>query len=292
VLLLGSIDGLVLHNAIPGIEIVAEQGNEVIVRAGGGVVWHELVLWSLRHGLGGLENLALIPGSVGAAPMQNIGAYGVELKEVFERLEAIELSTGQLHTFGPADCAFGYRDSFFKQDGRGRFFLSHVCLRLTRRQHRLNTSYGAIQSVLSAQGIPHPSPARVAAAVIHIRRSKLPEWTRLGNAGSFFKNPLVDYAAYEQLQARYPDMPAYPQPDGQVKLAAGWLIDQCGWKGKREGAVGTYPQQALVIVNYGGATGGEILSFSEKIQAGVAERFGVHLEREVNTAGEKHNLAT
>lgn len=289
VLLLADIPGLVIHNRITGIELTAETDAYVEVTAGGGVVWHELVLWSLRHGYGGLENLALIPGSVGAAPMQNIGAYGVELAEVFVRLRAYEWAAGEVRTFEKAACAFGYRDSYFKQAGRDRFVITEVTLRLTKENHRRETSYGAIQTQLAEMGIARPGPAAIAAAVIAIRREKLPDWTRLGNAGSFFKNPLVSPEHFRELLERYPAMPSYPRADGQVKLAAGWLIDQAGWRGRRDGAVGCYEQQALVIVNHGGARGRDVLAFSEKIQASVAERFGVHLEREVNTVGNAHS---
>lgn len=282
VLLVEDTPGLVLHNQIPGIEVIKEEGNEVVIAAGGGVIWHELVHWTLDHGLGGLENLALIPGSVGAAPIQNIGAYGVELAQVFERLEALELASGRLHIFGPSDCEFGYRNSFFKQEGKGKFVISRVLLRLTRADHRINTSYGAIQQTLEERRIHQPTPRDVADAVIDIRQSKLPDWRVLGNAGSFFKNPTVSPAVVEELLVEYPRMPHYPAGDGLLKLAAGWLIDQRGWRGRREGAVGCYDKQALVIVNYGGATGREVLTFSERVAADVEAHFGVALEREVN----------
>lgn len=286
ILLLGDIPGWVLHNAIRFIDVHRETSEEVVIKVGGGLNWHQLVLHSLRQGWSGIENLALIPGTVGAAPIQNIGAYGVELEAVFEQLEAIELATGQRQTFGPADCQFGYRYSCFKDPAmKGRFLITAVYLRLRKSRPELRTEYGAIQQQLSTWHIADPTPADVAAAVIEIRRSKLPDWLQLGNAGSFFKNPLVSAQKAAELQQVFPNIPAYPQGTGKVKLAAGWLIDQCGWKGKREGKVGCYEKQALVIVNHGGASGQEVLAFSDRITKDVEDRFGVQLEREVNTVG-------
>lgn len=285
ILPLGYIPGLVLHNQLKGIEVEAETDSHVWLSAGGGVVWHELVMESLSHAYGGLENLALIPGSAGAAPIQNIGAYGLELKDVFARLEAIDLTTGETVVFEEADCRFGYRDSVFKQEVKGQYFISRLVLRLTRKDHAIRTDYGAIGAQLAAEGITTPDIGSVAQAVMQIRSSKLPDWRQLGNAGSFFKNPLVPELQALALQEQYPQMPLFAQGAGWVKLAAGWLIDQCGWKGQRDGAVGCYDKQALVLVNYGGATGEEVLAFSEKIMDSVNERFGVRLEREVNVVG-------
>ncbi len=286
ILLLGDIHGLVLQNKINQLRIIEESDTSVIVQVGGGMNWHDFVLWTLSQGYGGIENLALIPGTVGAAPMQNIGAYGVELQDVFVRLSAFDLHHGKERIFEHADCLFGYRTSIFKTEpNKGKFFLTSVAVRLTKRNHRLRTDYGAIQSVLQQQKVTNSSPADIAAAVIEIRRSKLPDWQQLGNAGSFFKNPVIPTTEAEQLLEQFPDMPHYPTGEDLTKLPAAWLIDQCGWKGKRDGAVGCYHRQALVIVNHGGASGKEILSFSQGIQDSVEERFGIRLEREVNAIG-------
>jgi len=283
VLLPDLVPGLVLLNRIQGIDIVRERPREVIVAVGSGVNWHQFVLWTLRQGLGGIENLALIPGTVGASPIQNIGAYGVELKDVFEELEAIDWRTGKKQRFTAEDCQFGYRFSIFKDKELARkFYLSKIYFKLTKGHHHLNTSYGAIQELLDNWQISEPQPADVAAAVIEIRRAKLPDWRQLGNAGSFFKNPVVDRDFFNNLRTDYPQAPSYPVDEQSVKIPAGWLIDQCGWKGKRIGNVGCYSAQALVIVNYGGASGQEVLAFSEQVAASVLDRFGVVLEREVN----------
>lgn len=275
-------EGLVLRVAIRGRELLRDDGDEVLLRFGAGENWHEGVRWSLEQGWGGLENLSLIPGTMGAAPIQNIGAYGVELCDVFESLEAIHLPTGQLHHFSRADCQFGYRDSVFKQRYKGQYLIARVCLRLARSRP-LHTDYGDIRQELAK--LDHPPGHRdVSEAVIRIRQSKLPDPAQIGNAGSFFKNPVVEAAHYEALAAQYPSMPHYPQADGRVKVPAGWLIEACGWKGHRRGACGVHERQALVLVNHGGASGAEILALSEEIQASVAQRFGIALEREVNLA--------
>ncbi len=279
VLLRAPIEGLTCINRIGGIHIRERQGDSVLVEVGGGVNWHQFVLWALEQGFGGVENLALIPGTVGAAPVQNIGAYGVELADVFDHLEALEWQTDIIHEMSAADCRFGYRDSLFKQPGQQhRFCITKVFLWLRQANYHLNTSYGAIRQYL---GTTPPSPTAIARAVIAIRQSKLPDWRQFGNAGSFFKNPIVSAEQHDTLKATDPALPAYPQPDGTYKLAAGYLIDRCGWKGFREGAIGCYAQQALVIVNFGGATGESILAFSHKVAASVADRYGVQLEREV-----------
>ena len=288
VLFLDRLPGLVLHNQVGGFHPVEETADTVVLRVGAGENWHATVLRSLEQGWQGLENLALIPGSVGAAPVQNIGAYGVELQDIFERLEALEWATGEIHTFEREDCQFGYRNSFFKTEGRGRYCILAVYLRLRKQDFQTNTTYGAIRSTLGLNDSEQESdPRRVAEAVMEIRRSKLPDWRELGNAGSFFKNPVVTAEQHEALLADHPDAPAYAQPDGHYKLAAGWLIDRAGWKGRREGAVGCYEKQALVLVNYGGATGADILAFSRKIAGDVEAKFGLALEREVNLVGEK-----
>lgn len=280
VLLTGDWNGTVLRNEIEGIEVEEGEGGTVLLRAGGGVNWHRLVLHSLGLGLAGMENLALIPGSTGASPMQNIGAYGVEIKDIFHSLEAWDLEDRQVVTFSAADCAFGYRESVFKHQYRGRFVILSVTFRLSR-QFTPHISYGAIREELQRMGVEATSPHAVAQAVIHIRTGKLPDPKEVGNAGSFFKNPVVPEAQARALKEKHPGLVQFPAPGG-VKLAAGWLIEQCGWKGVRRGDAGCYPKQALVLVNYGRATGSEILQLSEDIIGSVRERFGVILEREVN----------
>lgn len=274
--------GVVLLNEVPGITVMKEDERHVWVKAGAGVFWHDLVLHCVDHGWGGLENLSLIPGKVGAAPMQNIGAYGVEIKDTFHELEALRLSDGALVTFDRAACAFGYRESFFKRAGKDQYAILHVTFRLTKAPHTLNTSYGNIQQELDRQGITHPTIKDVSNAVIAIRRSKLPDPVVLGNAGSFFKNPVVSEALAQRIKADHPEAPTYPAAEGGVKLAAGWLIEQAGWKGHRANSHGVHDKQALVLVNHGGATGQAIYDLSEQVLQSVKARFGVELEREVN----------
>lgn len=280
VLLTGDLAGLVLHLGISGVEQVGTLGDEVLVRVGAGVVWHDFVMDAIDRGWYGLENLSLIPGSVGAGPMQNIGAYGVEVEERFHALEAVEVATGEVHRFTHEECGFGYRESVFKRAQKGRYVITHVTFRL-RTSPELRLDYGAIRTELEQAGVADPTPRDVSEAVIRIRTSKLPDPRVLGNAGSFFKNPVVDAGLAEALRTAHPDMPAYPAPGG-VKLAAGWLIEQAGWKGHDRGTHGVHDRQALVLVHRGGATGAELLRLSEDIQADVAARFGVDLEREVN----------
>lgn len=274
-------DAWVLKNDIPGIEIVREAGDEVFVRAGAGENWHNFVLFCIENGLGGIENLSLIPGQVGAAPMQNIGAYGVEIKDVFHELEAFHLSEKKSVVLGLKDCAFGYRESVFKKEYKNQFCITNVTFRLSRK-HAFNISYGAITQELEAMGVQELSIRAVSNAVIRIRSSKLPDPKQIGNAGSFFKNPVVDQQQFDALKVLYPAIPAYPAGAGQVKLAAGWLIEQCGWKGYRKGDAGCHEKQALVLVNYGNATGEEVYELSSEILKSVQEKFGVALEREVN----------
>jgi len=280
VLFTKDVAGLVLHNQIKGIEIVERSGADVIVRVGGGEVWHELVLWSLEQGYGGLENMSLIPGSVGAAPIQNIGAYGVELKDVFHQLEAVHLETGETRTFDAAACAFGYRNSVFKQALKGQYFITRVYLSLSK-EAALNVSYGAIQKVLETQATA-PSFQSISDAVIHIRQSKLPDPKKIGNSGSFFKNPILPIAQIKALQKAFPAIPVYPVDDRSSKVAAGWLIDQLGWKGYRKGDAGVHKNQALVLVNYGQATGEEIWALAQQIQQSVKDKYNIELEAEVN----------
>ena len=274
--------GVVLLNEIPGMDVVYTDDEHVRLKAGAGVVWHDLVLHAVANGWGGIENLSLIPGKVGAAPMQNIGAYGVEIKDVFHSLEAMRISDGEVITFDRAACDFGYRESFFKRDGKDRFIILNVTFQLKKKDHVLNTSYGNIADELKRMGIVLPTIADVSNAVIAIRRSKLPDPAVIGNAGSFFKNPVVPNVLAEKIKADYPDAVAYPAGDGQMKLAAGWLIEKAGWKGKRVGACGVHEKQALVLVNHGGATGAELYELSERVLRSVEEKFGVLLEREVN----------
>lgn len=279
-LLTSDVDALVLHMNSRGVRVLADDGERVVLEAEAGEPWHPFVLRSLELGLGGLENLSLIPGTVGAAPIQNVGAYGVEIKDVFAGLTALDCQTGELREFSVEQCAFGYRDSLFKQQP-GRYVILRVRFALSRAAE-LRLDYGPLRQQLQEQGVQQPTPLDVSRAVCAIRSAKLPDPALLGNAGSFFKNPLVSAVLAESLRARFPTLVAYPQADGQVKLAAGWLIEQAGWKGFREGDAGVHRLQALVLVNYGQASGAEILRLARRIQDDVSERFGVQLEIEPN----------
>lgn len=274
----------VLHIQIGGIREMREDRHHVWVRAGAGVVWHSLVEYALKKNLGGIENLSLIPGLCGAAPMQNIGAYGVELEQVFDHLECINLKTGNLEVFSKDACKFGYRNSVFKDLYRGWFAITAITLRLSKKPD-INVSYGAIASVLEAKGIAEPGIRDVSEAVIEIRRSKLPDPDQTGNAGSFFKNPVVSWDTYLQLKERYPDIPGYTAKGGMVKVPAGWLIEKSGWKGKKLGDAGTWHLQALVLVNHGNATGEQILTLARVIRDQVYNVFDILLEPEVNLIG-------
>jgi UDP-N-acetylmuramate dehydrogenase len=251
------------------------------IEIGGGVGWHELVLWCLEHDLGGIENLSLIPGTVGAAPIQNIGAYGVELKDIFVKLEAINLQTLENQSFTYNDCRFDYRDSVFKNDLKGQYLITKVCLKLTQNNHKIQTNYGDIQRILAEKNIQNPTIQDVSNAVISIRQSKLPDPTVIGNAGSFFKNPEISQTQFDALKIAFPNIVGYPTEKG-VKVAAGWLIEQCGWKGKRVGEVGVHERQALVLVNYGKGKGLEIKQLAQDIQKSILEKFGIALAAEVN----------
>ncbi|MCB9353725.1 MAG: UDP-N-acetylmuramate dehydrogenase [Lewinellaceae bacterium] len=277
-------DALVLKNSIRGIEVVRRFSRKVWVKAGGGEVWHDFVLWAIGQGLGGVENLSLIPGTVGAAPVQNIGAYGVELKDVFVKLEALDLETGAIRHFSKAECRFGYRDSIFKREAKGRYCITSVTLSLTQKDHRIHLTYGDIKKTLEAEGIEKPGIADISRAVIRIRSSKLPDPAVIGNCGSFFKNPEVKREIMERIRERYPQLPFYELPNRptHVKVPAGWLIEQCGWKGKRVGNTGCYEKQALVLVNYGGATGEEVKKLAYAIIDSVEQALGIRLEPEVN----------
>jgi UDP-N-acetylmuramate dehydrogenase len=275
----GDFPGWVLQVAISGRERVGEDDDFILVRAGGGENWHDFVRWTLEQGWGGLENLSLIPGTVGAAPIQNIGAYGLELAARFEHLEAVSLEDGSTRRFDAADCRFGYRDSVFKHEEAGRWLIASVTFRLPRHWQPV-TSYADVAAELAARGITAPTPLDISDAVIAIRRRKLPDPAEIGNAGSFFKNPVVDAATLQALRAQHPALPAYPQPDGSAKLAAGWLIEQTGWKGRDLGPVGSYERQALVLVNRGGAKGEDVRRLADAIRADVAAKYGVELEPE------------
>lgn len=281
ILLTKDIDALVLRNEIKGVEILEENGPSVLIRSGAGEIWHEFVVKCIALGLGGLENLSLIPGSVGASPMQNIGAYGVEIKDVFKELDAYHIESGELHTFSKEQCEFGYRESVFKRKLKGQYVITSVTFQLSR-EHQVNSTYGAINDELKKMGIDNPSILDISNAVIAIRSSKLPDPKQIGNAGSFFKNPVVEKDLLEAIKVNHPDIPSYPAELGKVKLAAGWLIEKAGWKGFTEKTYGVHKLQALVLVNYGGSTGQEIYDLSTRILEDVHQKFGVQLEREVN----------
>ena len=275
------VEALVLHNQVKGIELIGGEGSNVIVEIGAGEIWHEVVKWAVSSGLGGIENLSLIPGYSGAAPIQNIGAYGVEIKDVFSGLTAVDLDSLEMKEFSADECQFAYRDSVFKREHRGRFMITRIRLKLTR-EPKINTSYGAIEKELKMMGVEEPGIAEVSEAVCNIRSSKLPDPKFIGNAGSFFKNPIVNAELLDSIREKHEEVVSYPAGAGQVKLAAGWLIEQCGWKGKVVGNTGAHKDQALVLVNYGSADGKEVYKLSQDILDSVEEEFGVRLEREVN----------
>ena len=278
-LLPAELDATVLRMAIAGRELIGSDDDHHFVRAGAGENWHEFVRWTLEMGWPGLENLSLIPGTVGAAPVQNIGAYGLELYERFMLLEAVDLKSGSNVSFDFDACRFGYRDSVFKQEAAGRFAITSVTFRLPKRWTPL-TRYLDVSKELAAHGIIDPSPLNVSDAIIAIRERKLPDPARIGNVGSFFKNPVVSARHHDKLLAAYPAMPSYRQLDGTMKIAAGWLIEQAGWKGKALGPVGMYAEQALVMVNQGGATRADVDQLAETVRTEVETRFGISLEIE------------
>lgn len=281
ILLTQSVQGLVIKNEVKGIEKIYEDEESVYLKVGAGEVWHQFVLYCLQHNYAGVENLALIPGSVGASPLQNIGAYGVEIKEVFHELTAMHRRTAEVVHFSHADCAFGYRDSVFKHKYKNEFVIIDVTFRLSKTP-RFNIEYGAIKQELDKRQISELSIHAIAEAVMAIRTSKLPDPSQIGNAGSFFKNPSVAKEQYLVLKEKFPGLVAYENQDGSMKLAAGWLIEQCGLKGYRNNDAGVHEKQALVLVNYGNATGAEILQVCNMVQHAVEEKFGVKLEPEVN----------
>jgi len=264
-----------------GIKKVNEDQDHVYVTAGAGENWHQFVLYCIKNNWAGVENLSLIPGNVGATPMQNIGAYGVEIKEVFHELNAFHLQEKANYSFGIKDCDFGYRDSIFKSKYKDQFVITEVTYRLNKTPN-YNTSYGAVSQELERMGVTKLTIGAISQAVINIRSSKLPDPTVIGNAGSFFKNPSIAEQHFEKLKSQFPNIVGYKNDDGTIKLAAGWLIEQCGWKGYRKGDAGCHQKQALVLVNYGNASGEEIYDLSERIKQSVQQKFGVTLEREVN----------
>ena len=281
VLFTHDVDSLVLKNEVKGIDLIKEDANHVYVRAGAGENWHRFVEYTLQRNWAGLENLSLIPGNVGASPMQNIGAYGVEIREVFEELEAFHKKSRKIRIFSVNDCEFGYRDSVFKHKYKDEYVILNVTYRLNKKPH-FNTSYGAIEQELQRMGVQKLSIQAISQAVINIRTSKLPDPSEIGNAGSFFKNPEIPGRQFKKLQSSFPGIVGYALPNGNTKVAGGWLIEQCGWKGVRRGDAGCHARQALVLVNYGNATGKEVFRLSEEILQSVKHTFGILLEREVN----------
>lgn len=281
-LLTRDLDKTVVHIALKGIQLLSETEDSVVIEAMAGENWHEFVMYCMDNDFGGLENLSLIPGNVGTTPIQNIGAYGVEIKDTFESCQALHRQTLEIREFSRKDCQFGYRDSIFKNALKDQYVILSVSFRLTKKDHQLNTSYGSIDKFLEDEGITNPGIRDISSAVIKIRQSKLPDPKELGNGGSFFKNPVIKLSQFLELQEEFPDIPFYKISEDELKLPAGWLIDRAGMKGYREGDAGVHRNQALVLVNYGAATGGEILNLSRKVQEKVKLLFGVELEPEVN----------
>jgi len=281
-LLTQDIEKLVVHVDLKGREIIEQNENFVIVKAQAGENWHEFVLWCISQDFGGIENLSLIPGNVGTTPIQNIGAYGVEIKDTLYSCEALNRKTLQIETFTNAQCQFDYRESVFKNELKEQYIITAVLFKLTKKDHAVSTTYGAIEAELSKQKIQNPSLKDISNAVIAIRQSKLPDPKELGNSGSFFKNPIISKEAYEKAKALHPDMPHYVVSENSVKVPAGWLIEQAGFKGKRFGDAGVHKNQALVLVNYGTATGAELVALSQNIQQTILTQFGIAIEAEVN----------
>ncbi|MGJ8592187.1 MAG: UDP-N-acetylmuramate dehydrogenase [Aquaticitalea sp.] len=281
-LLTKDIEALVIHINLKGIEELVTKDNCVHIKANAGENWHEFVQWCLDHNFGGLENLSLIPGNVGSAPIQNIGAYGVELKDVFVSCEAIEVATLKMRTFTFEDCNFGYRESIFKQDVKGQYIITSVIFKLTKHDHALHTQYGAIDSELQQMKVGHPTIQDISKAVIAIRQSKLPDPKKIGNSGSFFKNPVISNDQLELLKQNFPEIPSYYISEDTVKVPAGWLIEKAGFKGKTLGDYGVHRHQALVLVNYGNARGNDIFQLAQLIQKTICRIFNIHIETEVN----------
>ena len=280
-LLTQNIDALVLHINNKGIEVIEENDDFVWVKGNAGEVWHEFVQFCIQKNYGGIENLSLIPGNVGTAPMQNIGAYGVEVKDYIVEVQTLELETGNERIFTNEECNFGYRESIFKNELRGKYVLVAVTFKLTKQNHQFHVDYGAIKTELDSEQIINPTIQDISRAVIKIRESKLPDPSQIGNSGSFFKNPVISNDEFAEIEKKHPQIAHY-KTDSGIKLAAGWLIEQAGWKGKRFGDAGVHDKQALVLVNYGNATGKEIYDLSEQIIEDVKAKYGVTLEREVN----------
>lgn len=281
-LLTKDIEKLVVHIDIKGVSIDHENENEVFLTVNAGENWHEFVLWCVDNNYGGLENLSLIPGNVGTCPIQNIGAYGVEVKDTITKVEALHIETGKLVQFSNEECKFGYRNSIFKNEVKGKYIITSVSFKLTKQNHNFNTSYGAIETELTSKNIAKPNLKNISDAVIAIRKSKLPDPKEIGNSGSFFKNPVITKAHFLTLQKTYPEIPSYIVSENQVKVPAGWLIEKAGFKGKRFGDFGVHKKQALVLVNYNNATGKDIYNLAETIQKEIKSKFDIKLEIEVN----------
>ncbi|MDB9724167.1 UDP-N-acetylmuramate dehydrogenase [Polaribacter sp.] len=281
-LLTKDIETLVVHIDIKGISIDKEDEKAVYLTVNAGEDWHEFVLWCISNEYGGIENLSLIPGNVGTCPIQNIGAYGVEVKDTITKIEGLEVASGKLVTFSNKACKFGYRNSIFKNSHKGKIILTSVGFKLTKKEHQLNTSYGAIEAELISKEITKPTLKNISDAIIAIRKSKLPDPKEIGNSGSFFKNPVISQSKFLELQKKYPKVPSYSVSNADVKVPAGWLIEQAGFKGKRFGNCGVHEKQALVLVNYGDASGKEIYKLAQKIQESILHTFGISLEIEVN----------
>ncbi|WP_290701198.1 UDP-N-acetylmuramate dehydrogenase [Lacinutrix sp.] len=281
-LLTKNVDALVIHINIKGTSVLEEKPNHILVKANAGENWHEFILWSLDNNFGGLENMSLIPGNVGTSPIQNIGAYGVELKDYFISCEALNLSTLEIEVFKNEDCNFGYRNSIFKNERKGKYIITSVVFKLSINTHTLHTNYGAITSQLETMQISNPTIKDVSNAVIAIRQSKLPDPKEIGNSGSFFKNPVISNEAFKQLKQSFPNVPNYPVSENEIKIPAGWLIETAGFKGKTFGNYGVHKKQALVLVNYGGAKGEDILALSKIIQKTIYRIFNISIEAEVN----------
>ncbi|WP_298880120.1 UDP-N-acetylmuramate dehydrogenase [uncultured Polaribacter sp.] len=281
-LLTKDIEKLVVHIDIKGISIDRENHKDIYLTVNAGENWHDFVLWCVSENYGGVENLSLIPGNVGTCPIQNIGAYGVEVKDTITKVEALEIETGKLVQFSNKDCNFGYRNSIFKNEVKGKYIITSVSFQLTKTNHNLNSSYGAIETELASKNITKPTLKDISEAVIAIRESKLPDPKKIGNSGSFFKNPVIAKSQFLELQKEYPNVPSYIVSDTEIKVPAGWLIEQAGFKGKRYGEFGVHEKQALVLVNYGNASGAEIYQLAEKIKESIFNKFGISLEIEVN----------
>lgn len=282
VLFTNNYDGLVIKVNLKGITTLKEDEDNITLKVGAGENWHQFVMYCVDHNLGGVENLSLIPGTVGAAPMQNIGAYGVEIKKNILTVECIDIDTGKLKVFTNAECNFGYRESIFKHEVKDKFLISSITLTLTKKNHQFNTSYGAIDDILKQNGVEKLSVKNISDAVIHIRSTKLPDPSRIGNAGSFFKNPSIQADLHDFIKKNYPSLPSFPSHDGLIKIPAAWLIEQCGWKGKTFDNIGVHQHQALVIVNYGGGQAEKIWELALRIRDSVKEKFGITLQSEVN----------